>query len=627
MIVPALAAATSAGANPAPARTALRGSAPKWVAKTATPSATAPTAPVDIRVFLAPRGGQPALDSAVAAVSTPGNPAYRHFLTPEQYRQRFQPDDAALRSVTGWLAGNGFRVTGVEGARRYVTASGNAAAASKAFAVSLRNYSRGGRIVQAPTSDATIPVAVAGMVTGVTGLDNEPHVMKPASTPAAPPPAAFVNARPCSQYYGQVSATYRADYTTPLPAYRGKRLPYAVCGYVPGQLRSAYGVSSTKLTGAGKNIGIIDAYAAPTIQADANTYASRHSDPGFAAGQFTQSNAKAFTNASSCGASGWYGEETLDVEAAHGIAPGAGVRYYGAASCLDPDLYTAVARTIDENRVAVVSNSYGGPDTDSSAGDLAVGNQVYQQAAMQGITFLFSSGDDGDEVANSGSRQTDSPASNPYVTAVGGTATAIGRDGGLTFQTGWGTRLAPLSRSGTSWLPSTYDYGAGGGDSALFPRPAYQNGVVPASEGGGRAVPDVALDADPTTGMLIGETQLFGSKARYGEYRIGGTSLASPLMGGMVALVGQRTGRLGFLNPAIYASARSGKAQFTDVKAVHVGDGNVRPDYTDPAAAKGPITYSVRTFGQDSSLSLGNGWDETTGVGTPNGRFLTGFGD
>ena len=68
---------------------------------------------------------------------------------------------------------------------------------------------------------------------------------------------------------------------------------------------------------------------------------------------------------------------------------------------------------------------------------------------------------------------------------------------------------------------------------------------------------------------------------------------------------------------------RSGKGQFTDVKAVHVGDGNIRADFTNTEAGTGPIVYSVRTFGQDSSLSLGTGWDETTGLGTPNAKFLT----
>jgi hypothetical protein len=92
-----------------------------------------------------------------------------------------------------------------------------------------------------------------------------------------------------------------------------------------------------------------------------------------------------------------------------------------------------------------------------------------------------------------------------------------------------------------------------------------------------------------------------------------------------VALVGQRDGRLGFLNPAIYTTVRSGKGQFTDVKAVHVGDAVVRADYLDPEKGSGPVTYSLRTFGQDASLSLRTGWDETTGVGTPNAQFLTRF--
>ncbi|HSP39614.1 MAG TPA: S53 family peptidase, partial [Frankiaceae bacterium] len=520
----------------------------------------------------------------------------------------------------------GFHVTGVEGSRRYVSAHGDAVAASKAFAVRLRTYSRNGRTVQAPTADASVPVDVAGLVTGVTGLDNEPHVLKPRTTPSAPPPDRGVNARPCSQYYGQVPARLKADRKTPLPTYHGKTLPYMVCGYTPAQFRSAYGVSTTKLTGKGRTVGVIDAYAAPTILGDANTYARRHHDPAFAAGQFTQSNAKAFTNQPLCDPSGWYREETLDVEAAHGIAPGAGVRYYGAASCLDADLFTAMARTIDENKVDVVSNSYGGPDTAASPGGLVVGDQLYKQAAMQGISCLFSSGDSGDEAATTGTRQTDAPASDPNVTAVGGTSTAIAASGGVTFQSGWGTRSATLSPNGKYWSAPVYLYGAGGGDSAVFRRPGYQNGVVPASEGAGRAVPDVALDADPNTGMLIGETQTFGKSVGYGEYRLGGTSLASPLMSGMVALAAQRTGRLGFLNPAVYASVKAGKGQFTDVRAVHVGDGQVRPDYVDPVSGRGQITYSVRTFGQNASLSLRTGWDETTGVGTPNARFLTGFG-
>jgi subtilase family serine protease len=626
-MIAAAAAAMPAGASaPAAGRVTLKNSAPSWVAHTAAPNISGSGVPVDVQLFLAPRGGQAALDAAVAAVSTPGSPSYRHFITPAQYRARFEPTDAALTSVTSWLKSNGFTVTGVEGSRRYVSAHGSAAAASKAFDVTLRNYRHNGRTVQAPSADASIPAPVAGLVSGVTGLDNEPHLLKPLAAPA-PPPAGFLNARPCSQYYGQVAASFKSNFKTPLPKFHGKTLSYAVCGYAPVQFRIAYGVSSTNLSGAGATIGIVDAYAAPTILKDANTYANHRGDNTFAAGQFAQSNSSAINSQKVCDASGWYGEETLDVEAAHGMAPNANVHYYGAASCFDNDLHNAVARAIDENRVTVLSNSYGEPDEGESAGSLAVDRQLSRQAALQGITLLFSSGDNGDEVAFTGLRQSDSPASNPFVTAVGGTSTAIGPTGSVDFQTGWGTDKYTLSSNGKSWTPNGFLYGAGGGDTALWNRPRYQNGVVPASEGGGRAVPDVALDADPTTGMLVGETQTFADGVSYGEYRIGGTSLASPLMSGMVALSAQHAGgRLGFLNPAIYAGVKSGKGQFTDVKAVHVGDGNVRPDFTNSVTGAGPIIYTVRTFGQDSSLSLGNGWDETTGVGTPNAKFLTTFG-
>ena len=111
--------------------------------------------------------------------------------------------------------------------------------------------------------------------------------------------------------------------------------------------------------------------------------------------------------------------------------------------------------------------------------------------------------------------------------------------------------------------------------SPVFPRPSYQNGVV---SGSGRGYPDVALDADPTTGMLVGETQIFPKGTFYGEYRIGGTSLASPLMAGIVADAAQHAGsRLGFLNIAIYKLAKAHFGAFRDVRSIP--GANVRPDF------------------------------------------------
>ena len=130
------------------------------------------------------------------------------------------------------------------------------------------------------------------------------------------------------------------------------------------------------------------------------------------------------------------------------------------------------------------------------------------------------------------------------------------------------------------------------------------------------------MDADPTTGMLIGQTQTFPDGTYYGEYRIGGTSLASPLFAGMTALASQHAGgRLGFLNPTLYAKA--GSSVFTDIKGAPKDPGNVRVDYVNQVDPSGGLAYSVRTFNQDSSLVTAPGWDDVTGLGAPNASWLT----
>jgi subtilase family serine protease len=618
----------AAGVTTASARSGslvtLRGSTPSWAATAAVRPAKASGA-VSVRVYLAPRGGLAALRAAVQAVATPGSATYRHFLTPAQYRAAYAPTAATVASVSGWLRSAGLRVTGVEASHRYVSARGSVAAAERAFGARLNVYRHAGKLVRAPAADVRVPAAVAGSVLGVTGLDSAPSVAKPL---IGPPPAGFRNARPCSHTYGTIPANVQADGTTPLPKFQGKIRDYAVCGYTPQQFRGIYGVTKSGLSGKGVSIGIVDAFAAGTILKDANTYSSRHGDQPFRHGQFTQSLPRRFAlHPNQCQTpADWAGEETLDVEAAHGLAPKAHVVYYGARSCLNQDLEGALARVDDQNKVSVVSNSYGGPMSGETAGDIAAEEQVVLQGEMQGITFLFSSGDNGDWQAILGAKDTDYPASDPFVTAVGGTSTAIGPANSLMWQTGWGTHKFTLSANGKGWVPIAADpflYGAGGGFSPVFARPAYQNGVV--TTGSGRAYPDVALDADPTTGMLVGETQIFPKGVKYDEYRIGGTSLSSPLMAGIVADAAQHAkGRLGFLNIAVYKMAKAHLGAFNDVGSIF--GANVRPDFVNGVNKANGYVYSIRTFDQDSSLTTGPGWDDVTGVGTPNAVFLTAFG-
>lgn len=597
---------------------------PRWLKRAKRLESAGSNRDVTARVYLAPHGGLDALKSAVAAVSTPGSSSYHHFLTPAQYRAAYAPTSADVKSVSSWLRSSGLKVTSVEPSHRWVSVRGDTTQAEKAFHVDLGVFKHDGQTVVAPDSAASAPADVAAHVLTITGLDTTKSVKKPAASTPAPPPASYVNGRPCSHSWGQLSAKYQADYKTPLPKLNGKTLSYSVCGYTGPQLRAAY-EGGTTLDGTGTTVAVVDAYAAPTLAADADHYAQEHGDGAYGAKQLTQVTPKKYTHtaADDCDASGWYGEQTLDVEAVHAVAPGASIRYYGAKSCYDDDLLAALNQVVDQNQASIVTNSWGEPDSAESSEFLAAYTQTFLQGALQGITFAFSSGDNGDELQNTGLKQSDSPASNPYVTAVGGTSTAIGADGKLAWQTGWGTQKYTLSTDGASWKSAGYLYGAGGGYSTLFNRPSYQDGVVPSSAPAGRAVPDVAMDADPTTGMLIGETQTFpDGSVHYGEYRIGGTSLASPLYAGIQALAQQSSGkRVGFANPALYAKA--GSNAFLDVLDSHQGLGDVRADYVNGNDPSGGLTYSVRTFDQDSSLDVTPGWDDVTGLGVPSPTFLT----
>jgi subtilase family serine protease len=301
------------------------------------------------------------------------------------------------------------------------------------------------------------------------------------------------------------------------------------------------------------------------------------------------------------------------------MAPDANIHFYASASCFDDDFLDTLGTVVDDDDAQLVSNSWGDVEEAESSENVAAYESVFLQGAIEGISFLYSSGDAGDELANTGYKQSDYPTSDPYVTSVGGTSTEIDFTGTITHQTGWGTVKYSLSGDGSSWDPVGYLYGSGGGHSALFNKPAYQGSTVPGSY---RGVPDVAMDGDPNTGMLIGETQAFPDGKYYDQYRIGGTSLSSPLFAGLTALALQAGGSAaGLLNPTIYDN----QSAFTDVRTTPHQLGDVRVDFANGVDATNGLLYSVRTFGQDASLSVHKGWDDVTGLGTGSPAWLDVF--
>ncbi|WP_340380421.1 S53 family peptidase [Streptomyces sp. SS7] len=613
----------AAHAADAPARDTLAGTKPAWATAKADKGSTSNSAQLNARVYLAGRDAH-GLAAYAKAVSDPSSPAYGRYLSAEQAAARFGATSAQVAAVKAWLTAAGLKVTGTT--RHYVSVSGDVAAAEKAFGTDLHNYAKGSKTYRAPSKSASAPASLDGAVLTVTGLDNAPH--KSSSKDQLPPPdAVFKNSGPFSSYYGSTVANT-------LPEAYGTKIPYAVEGYTGKQLRAAYGAGG--YTGKGVRIAITDAYASPTITSDAATYAKKHGDAAWRTGQLTQVLPKDYTKTEECSAAGWYGEETLDVEAVHAVAPAANVTYVGSASCTDDDLLDSLSKVVDNHLADIVSNSWGDTEASQTPDLAAAYNRVFQLGAVEGIGFYFSSGDDGDEVANTGTKQVDSPANSAWVTAVGGTSLAVGKGDKYLWETGWGTEKAVLSEDGKSWtgFPGVFTSGAGGGTSRTVAEPFYQRGVVPTalatanSPAGNRVVPDISALADPNTGFKVGQTQTFpdGSQ-QYSEYRIGGTSLAAPVIAAVQALAQEARGgkAIGFANPSIYS--KYGSRAYHDVTDDPTGSdlAVARVDFVNGFDAADGLATSVRSLGKDSSLSAVKGYDDVTGVGTPTRRYIDSF--
>jgi subtilase family serine protease len=643
--------ATATAAQAANPRRAIAHTHPAWAVSAKRLSSQAVTAgTVNARVYLAP-SHQAELAGAVAAVSSPTSKTYRHFMTPSAVRAEFAPSAAEIASVKSWLTSAGLSVTKVSAkypAGAYVGVRGSVAAASKAFGVTFGTYKGpGGQSDRAPDQAATAPASVASSVLAVSGLDTAKSTIKPALPPPGPN---YWVAKPCSTYYGQLTATNK-------PKAYGKFQPWTNCGYTPSQVRGAYGVTSSGMTGKGQTVAIVDAYASPTIKSDANQFATVVGDKPFGPGQFKQYKAGPYTLAAAnqCDAAGWYGEETLDVQSVHGMAPDANVRYVAAGSCQDSDLANAEALIVDNGTASIVSNSWGEPASYSTTN--ATFDLIFQVGALEGIGFMFSSGDSGYEGPGedpiSTTDQVDYPTSSPYVTSVGGTSLAISQSKSYQWETSWGTIIDPLIhlKNGTKkWqytppgpYPASYDGSGGGGVSTEYTQPSYQTGVVPTSLAESlptgttsstpmRVIPDVSALADPSTGILVGQTTLQpdGKTYAFSLSRIGGTSVACPVFAGIQADAQQAAGgALGFANPGIYYldthfAYGSSNAAYNDVTDHPLGSGylaEVRNNYTNPYTKQGPLLTYLRTLGVNGegsdALRAVTGYDDATGVGSP----------
>src|SRR5438477_12662201 len=195
-VIPALAA-------PSP-RATFVGNVPPWAKSANFKTAANASDSIGFRIYLG--WTNPAAVEALAkAVSDPRSASYGQYLTPQQFRQQFAPSQSQVNAVQSWLRSQGFRVDYTPLNNHYVAAEGTVAQAASAFATTFGTYSVAGQTLRSPSSDISLPSAIAGFVSGVVGLDESAALVHPdiAAEPGAPPSAAFVNAPPCSHSWAE----------------------------------------------------------------------------------------------------------------------------------------------------------------------------------------------------------------------------------------------------------------------------------------------------------------------------------------------------------------------------------------------------------------------------------------
>ncbi|WP_048812894.1 protease pro-enzyme activation domain-containing protein [Acidilobus saccharovorans] len=470
-----------------------------------------------VGVLYVPLRDVPLIFYYAQAVSDPGSPLYHKFLTPSQAASMFYPS-GEVREAVGYLRSHGLRVIAVAGSM--IAFSGPASAIERALGVSIGVFSNGTSSYYAVTGYRGNPLGLLPYVSNVTGLVFRPLLSLASFTPI-----------------------------------KGQEVYVTTEAYPLTKVALAYNVTplySRGYTGQGVNVGIVDLYGDPEIYQVMSYY-----DKAFGLPPVNLTVVPIGPYNPNLGVlTGWDVEIDLDVEAVHSIAPRAHIYLYIAAGYLP---LSAVIAYIDQHdNVSIVSQSFGIPESMfSNMGapfyyyNVYLSDVYYALGAAEGITFLAASGNGGGMGYSAGPvGDVNYPASSPWVLAVGGTTTYLDfyPNGSVSsyYSTAW---------SSAGFVPYMQNVGGStGGYSAYEPMPWWQEGVAPRPPEGfphGRAVPDVSANANIFPGVY---------EVTYNNVTIveGGTSEASPLTAGLLALVEGYVGHgLGLIAPTLYAMYRA----------------------------------------------------------------------
>ena len=454
------------------------------------------------------------------AALDPGTLASGDRISREEFAAKYAANPEALALVRAFAAEFGLTLDESAPGPSTVYLKGPLSALQEAFGVTLRRHRIGEKTFRVRFGSIYLPEELAGQVLAVLGLDDRPQ---------AAPHFRVVSPRAASVSYTPVQVA--ALYGFPAGA--------SATGQTIGLIELGGGFQQADITAYFTGLGL------PVPNVIASSVDGRANTPG--------------------SADGADGEVMLDIEVSAAVAPGAKIVVYFAPNT-DQGFIDAISAAVHDttNKPSVISISWGGPESTWTAQATSALDAACQAAAAVGVTITVAAGDNGSTDGVSGNVNTvDFPASSPHVLACGGTKLE-GSGGTIQSEVVWNELAANEGATG-------------GGVSTLFPLPTWQaNANVPA---GGRGVPDVAGDADPSTGYQVrvdGQMMV-----------IGGTSAVAPLWAGLIALANQSNGRdAGFVNPTLYAA---------------------------------PAAFHDITEGNNGGFSAGPGWDACTGLGSPVG--------
>lgn len=499
----------ASGAGTAP----IRGNIPPFIQRAGRIGHT-PEKSIDFVVGLKLRN-QDQLHALLVAQQTPGSSDYHHFLTPADFAARFGPTSGDVATVEQYLRSNGIRIREVAPNRLLIDATGSVSQIEHAFGIQIDDFSYQGATHYANTADPVVPASLAGVMDSVIGLDDY-SALHP---------------------YSELAPNRQQATSGPV-------------GYSPQQIATAYdfsGASSAGYNGAGQSIAIATAFTYRS--SDVSNFWSHY---GIHAPTVVNVPVDGTTSQINV-------ETTLDLERSGAMAPGATIRMYIGANNYTSTFTDVFNKVVTDNVAKAASTSWGTCEANYSSSTLATDDAIFQQGAAQGITFFAASGDSGAYDCSSSTLSVDYPASDPYVTAAGGTTMQTGSGGAISSETAWS--------------------GSGGGASSVWSKPNWQSGLGDSM----RDSADVALDADPNTGYSV--------YYRGAWYTYGGTSFAAPQWAAIAAIVNQARGAQGPMGGNL------------DLYLL----GGTTPEY--------PPYHDVMS-GSNGYYNAGQGWDYPTGWGS-----------